>query len=326
MILAGDIGGTHTRLALFEKSGSYSLVTEMKYKSREYDSLEAIIHQFLAEKKKKVVSACIGIAGPVRSGISQATNLAWMVDSKRLADVLGLSEVHLLNDLEANAYGTKVLKDSEIAVLHPGQKQKGNQALIAAGTGLGEAGIYWDGVDHRPFATEGGHADFAPRNKLEIDLLLFLKKKFGHVSYERVVSGPGLYSIYQFLIESGREAASPEVDEAILNTDPPRVISEYSSKDKACSAATDCFLSLYGAEAGNMALKFLAIGGMYVGGGIAPILFERMKKGAFHSAFVDKGRFTDLLHSIPIYVIMNDNAALLGAAYYARNQMEGNRP
>ena len=199
MILAGDIGGTHTRLALFEKSGSYSLVTEMKYKSREYDSLEAIIHQFLAEKKKKVVSACIGIAGPVRSGISQATNLAWMVDSKRLADVLGLSEVHLLNDLEANAYGTKVLKDSEIAVLHPGQKQKGNQALIAAGTGLGEAGIYWDGVDHRPFATEGGHADFAPRNKLEIDLLLFLKKKFGHVSYERVVSGPGLYSIYQFL-------------------------------------------------------------------------------------------------------------------------------
>lgn len=312
MILAGDIGGTHTRLLLFEQG------EERKFLSKDYRSLEEIVREFLGSKK--VEKACFGVAGPVRDGVCKTTNLPWVIDAAKMSQTLHIPVVHLLNDLEANAYGLKVLKEDELYLLHPGKKQKGNQALIAAGTGLGEAGLYWDGKEHHPFACEGGHTDFGPRNALEVELFLYLKKKFGHVSYERVVSGPGLLSIFLFLVETGRENLSKDVKAEMEKRDPAQVISEWGSqnKDRACTHAVDWFISLYGAEAGNVALKFLALGGFYVGGGIAPHLIEKMKQGGFVSSFVDKGRFKELLSSIPIWIVLNDNAALLGAASYCK--------
>lgn len=317
MILAGDIGGTHTRLALFHKSGDLVIRNEKKYLSRSYRSLAEIVRQFLGEGET-VHGACFGVAGAVRNGRCQATNLPWVIDTADLEKELKIPTVHLINDLEANAYGIQVLPSKELSVIHAGQNQTGNQALIAAGTGLGEAGLYWDGKKHHPFACEGGHADFAPRNQEEFELMLFLKKRYEHVSYERVVSGPGIVAIYQFLIESGRQESSKEIGEEMKERDPAAVISERAEKDQACAVAIDWFISLYGAEAGNLALKFLALGGFYIGGGIAPHLVDRMKKGFFHSSFVDKGRFADLLSSIPVYLILNPNTALLGSAAFAR--------
>ena len=317
MVLAGDIGGTHTRLAFYEKG---MLLAEQKFSSRSYDGLERIVQEFLQSQNKKVEKACFGVAGPVRAGKCKATNLPWTIDASHLSQSLGISSVHLLNDLEANAYGLRMLKNEELFLLNAGDShQKGNQALIAAGTGLGEAGLFWDGKEHRPFACEGGHSDFAPRNEMEIELFVYLMKKFGHVSYERVVSGPGLHSIYQFLIETGKEKSSPEVKAAMEKKDPSAVVSEWGKKnqDSACIHALDWFISLYGAEAGNLALKHLSLGGVFVGGGIAPHLVEKMKGGAFLSSFVDKGRFQKLLESIPVRIVLNDRAALLGAAYFA---------
>jgi glucokinase len=319
VILAGDIGGTHTRLALFDRGKQIAL---QKFSSQGYSDLDSIVREFLQSHKQKIQAACFGIAGPVREGRCQATNLPWVVDAAHVSRALDIPTVHLLNDLEANAYGLKVLKKEELFCLNKGTPQKGNQALIAAGTGLGEAGLYWDGKEHRPFACEGGHTDFGPRNPMEVELLVYLKQEFGHVSYERIVSGPGIHILYQFLIETKREKASSQVTADMTKNDPSAVISEYArqNKDPACVHAIHWFLSLYGAEAGNLALKFLSLGGFFIGGGIAPHLIEQLKKGPFVTSFVDKGRFKGLLESIPIWVVLNDQAALLGAAYYAEQR------
>ena len=315
MILAGDIGGTHTRLALFD--GKRKIQKEKKFLSQEYKDLETILEEFL--QGEKPVSACFGIAGPVRNQKSKVTNLSWTVDAKQVAQRLQIQKVSLLNDLEANGYGTLVLKKEELFVLHEGKKVDANRTLISAGTGLGEAGLFWNGKEHLPFASEGGHVDFAPRNALEVDLLFYLEKKFGHVSYERVVSGPGLLNLFSFLADTGKVKPSKELKEAMQEEDAAKVISEWGvlKKDEACVRALDWFLSLYGSEAGNAALKFLAFGGVYLGGGIAPRLSEKMKEGAFFSSFVSKGRFEEVLASIPILIVMNEDAALLGAASYA---------
>lgn len=315
MILAGDIGGTNTRFAFFENGKRVG--EEKKFPSHKYSSLEAVIQEFL--QGKTVQKACFGVAGPVRNGKSKITNLPWIIDASQISKTLHIPRIRLLNDLEANAYGLEALQKDELFLLHKGEKQEGNQALIAAGTGLGEAGLFWNGKEHIPFPCEGGHTDFAPRDQMEMELLSYLAKKFGHVSYERIVSGPGLLNLFHFLLDTGRKKLSPEVKEAMEQSDPSRVISEWGTqnKDDACAYALEWFISLYGAEAGNMALKFLSLGGFYVGGGIAPHLIEKMKAGSFHSAFVDKGRFKELLASIPIWIVLNDNAALLGAARVA---------
>lgn len=317
MILAGDIGGTNTRLAIFEEN---AIIAEQRFSSQKYQSLEEIVRIFLEAQKKEIKSACFGVAGPVVNGKCKATNLPWIIDVSNLRKVCKVSSVSLLNDLETKAYGIRVLKKEELFVLQAGKKQSGNQALIAAGTGLGEAGLYWDGKEYHPFACEGGHTDFAPRNDLEIELLIYLQKKFQHVSYERLVSGPGIPLLYQFLIETGREQRSLEIEEAMRTKSAPLVISEWAlkHKDPGCLRAIEWFLSIYGAEAGNLALKLLSLGGMYIGGGIAPNLIQQMKEGEFLSSFRNKGRFQPLLESIPIYVILNDDASLLGAAYFAR--------
>lgn len=319
MILAGDIGGTHTRLAFFEKGKK---LVETKFLSQKYSRLEDIVREFLSSHKQKISRACFGVAGPVRNGKCKTTNLPWTVDALELSENLQIQNVYLLNDLEANAYSIKGLKKEELFVLQKGEKGVGNQALIAAGTGLGEAGLFWDGREHHPFACEGGHCDFAARTEEEFSLFLYLSKKFDHVSYERVVSGPGLYSIFQFLIETKRAPFSSEVKDAMKTQDPAKVVSDFGMKnrDVACSLALDWFSSLYGAEAGNLALKFLPLGGLYIGGGIAPHILQRLQEGAFLSSFLGKGRFRKILETVPVFVILNDDTALLGAAAYAEGK------
>lgn len=325
MILAGDIGGTHTRLALFEGKRELKVMVQEIFPSREHTGLLPIVQKFLQMHPASISCASFGIAGPVRNGKCQATNLPWIVDSGELSRFLQTKSVYLVNDLEANGWGLRVLKNEDLYLLNEGDPtQKGNIALIAAGTGLGEAGLYWDGKEHHPFACEGGHVDFAPRNALEIELLGYLNRIYSsHVSYERVVSGPGLKSIYEFLIETRREAESAELKKEAKNRDLAQLISEWGrqKRDPGCTRALDWFLSLYGAEAGNLALKFLARGGVYVGGGIAPHLLDKLKEGEFMKGFLDKGRFRSLLETIPVRIILNDQTALLGAAEYAQVQM-----
>ena len=318
MILAGDIGGTNTRLAfLEERDGRLMGVVEETFPSHKYASLEAVLQKFIAAHSFPIACACFGIAGPVRHGRSEATNIPWVVDSGPVARELGLTRVGLINDLEANAWGIAVLGSKEFVVLNQGASDAaGNAAIISAGTGLGEAGLYWDGRRHRPFATEGGHTDFAPRNRLELELLEHLQKQFQRVSYERVVSGPGLLNIYRFLRDSGRGEEPPWLAAQMRDEDPGAVISQaaLSGKSELCAQALDLFVSLYGAEAGNLALKVMATGGVYLGGGIAPKIVQKLKDPAFLNAFSAKGRMRPLLQAMPVRVILNDKTALLGAA------------
>ena len=321
MILAGDIGGTHTRLAFLEdKSGRLTSVIEETFPSREYASLETVLQRFIAAHPFTTTCACFGIAGPVWHGRSDATNIPWVVDSTLVARELGLKSVGLINDLEANAWGIASLEARDFVVLNQGAANaSGNAAIISAGTGLGEAGLYWDGRLHRPFATEGGHADFAPRNRLEVELLEYLLKQFPRVSYERVVSGPGLVNIYRFLRDSGRGSEPPWLAEQMAAEDPGAVISQtgLAGKSELSAQALDLFVALYGAEAGNLALKILATGGVFLGGGIAPKIVQKLQEPVFLNAFTAKGRMQPMLQAMPVRVILNDKTALLGAARFA---------
>jgi glucokinase len=300
------------------------IIREETFPSQRYGSLEAILDQFMGPGSHPPLRvACFGVAGPVIEGRSKATNLPWELDECALAEFLKVQQVKLLNDLEAAAYGMLHLDPTDLCVLQPGPPRKGNIAVIAAGTGLGEAILYWDGVRHHPIATEGGHADFAPRNDLEIGLLRYLQKEFGHVSYERVLSGPGLFNIYRFLRDSGIAPEPEWLRTRIAEGDPSTVVSEIglAGDDPLCTKALDLFVSIYGAEAGNLALKALAIGGVYVGGGIAPKILVGARghvplRGTFTSAFADKGRFAELLRSIEVKVALNLRAPLIGAAQY----------
>jgi glucokinase len=318
MILAGDIGGTNTRLAFFTIAGDrLSSVVEETFPSREHSSLDEIVRQFVATHRHPVSLAGFGIAGPVKGGRSETTNLPWMVDAQQLAGELGLPTVALINDLEANAYGIAALETKDFVILNPGApKAIGNAAIIAAGTGLGEAGFYWDGKLPLPFACEGGHSDFAPRNEIEIELLRYLLGKFGHVSYERVLSGPGLYNIYQFLRDTGHGEEPVWLADEMRERDPAAVISQtaLAGRSALCVHALNLFVSLYGAEAGNLALKVMAIGGVFVGGGIAPKILPKLQEPLFMEAFVAKGRMQPLLEAMPVAVILNDHTALFGAA------------
>jgi glucokinase len=321
MILAGDIGGTNTRLALVEAtSEGLRIVSEETFPSRERTSLEAVIVEFLALHPCDLARASFGIAGPVRHGRCEATNLPWIVDSRNVAKLLRLKSVGLMNDLVANAYGIEVLQNNDFVILNKGARNAtGNKAIISAGTGLGEAGLFWDGKTHRPFESEGGHADFAPRNHLEIELLNYSMSHYRRVSYERLVSGPGLFHVYQFLRDTGKGEEPPGLADQIRLSDPSPIISHsaLSGKCPLCYQALELFVSLYGAEAGNLALKVMATGGIYLGGGIAPKIISKLKEPVFMNAFTAKGRMRPLLQDIPVRVIMNPKTALLGAARHA---------
>jgi len=318
MILAGDIGGTKTRLALFTAAEErLESCVEETFPSREHGGLDEIVRAFVSQQQVSVTHAGFGVAGPVKHSRSETTNLPWVVDARQLAGQLGIASVVLINDLEANAYGVAALEAKDFVILsHGAPDAEGNAAIIAAGTGLGEAGLYWDGAQHHPFACEGGHTDFAPRNELEIELLRYLLTRFTRVSYERVLSGPGLYNIYQFLRDTGRGKEPVWLTEELHEQDPAATISQAALTDRSalCVQALDLFVSLYGAEAGNLALKVMATGGLYVGGGIAPKILQKLQDSTFVQAFLTKGRMQPLLEAMPVRVILNDKTALLGAA------------
>ncbi len=318
MILAGDVGGTKVHLALFDfTNGKLKCTRDQKYPAKNYTGLEEIVKGFLGADK--ATAACFGVPGPVRDGRLRLTNLPWTLDRSELSAGLGIEHVFLINDLEANGYGVAELAADQIYTLSEGDaSQVGNRALVSAGTGLGEAMMIWNGRSHVPYPSEGGHADFAPRTEDEIDLLRFLKQKYhGRISYERVVSGMGLTGIYEFLREvRGLEEPAWLAERIAAADDPNTVITDMALKAKSeiCEKALDMFVSVYGAEAGNIALKLLAVGGVYLGGGIAPRILEKLKDGTFMKAFTDKGRLSQLLINTPVRVILESRAALMGAA------------
>jgi glucokinase len=316
MILAGDIGGTNARLAYFQpKNGDLHLLFEKVYPSREFADFGDIVVEFLKELATQPEIACFGIAGPVQNGRVATSNLPWIIEQQPLAERTHLSAVLLINDLEANAWGIGGLAPEDLTPLNRVPSAAGNQAVIAPGTGLGEAGLFWNGVRHEIFASEGGHADFAPQGELQIELLRFLSSRFGHVSYERILSGPGLVNVYEFL--GKRNGTQTEQSKTkLMAVDAPAAISRaaLNGTDTLAGSALDLWISVYGSEAGNLALKTMATGGVFLGGGISPKILPKLTGSTFMNAFLDKGRLKPLLESIPVQVITNDKAGLLGAA------------
>lgn len=345
MILAGDIGGTKVNLALYDWTSERvdPIRTETFY-SADFASLEDVIEEFLtvpsapahtdaageAEETASdetpvrtpletiaVKAACFGVAGPVIDNRCHTTNLPWVISGPDLAERFKIPQVRLLNDLEATAHGLLYLRPDESVALNAGQapKHKRCLGLVAAGTGLGEAALVWTGNGYQPFSSEGGHCDFAPNSDLEIDLLRHLRAQYLHVSYERVLSGPGIHAIYEF-VRDAKKNEPTWLAEKIRTGDPPAVISEAGLSGQADIAkqTLDIFAGIYGAEAGNLALKVMALDGIYVGGGIAPKILAKLQDGTFMRAFTNKGRYKRLMGNIPVRVIMNQKTALLGAA------------
>jgi glucokinase len=327
VILAGDIGGTKVNLGFFRPEDLRVVPSLQRamgtFPSHDYSGLVEIAARFLAERKLKADYACFGIAGPVKQGRAQLTNLPWVVDACELTQALGVKQVWLINDLEATAHGIAGLAPGDFVVLNRGEEgATGNAAVISAGTGLGEAGLFWDGNRHLPIASEGGHADFAPRTDLDVELLNHLRGRFGQVSWEHVLSGPGSLHIYEFLRDTGRGQEPAWLIEEFRRMDPPAAITRaaLAGKSDLCVQALDLFVTYYGAEAANLALKVLATGGVYLGGGIAPKIINKLKDGTFLRAFIGEGRMKALLAAMPVRVIMNDKTALIGAARYAALQ------
>jgi len=342
MILAGDIGGTKVHLAIYNfVGGRLKVVRERRFAAQEFASLDAVVETFLADgpdrsdaktqvsearpgapsiRRKEIAAACFGCPGPVRDGRLKLTNLPWTLDARDLARSLSIEHVFLINDLEANGYGIPELAPESVFMLHEGDAAAGHRGLIAAGTGLGEALLIWDGKAHRPIASEGGHCDFAARTDREIALLEYLRRKLhGRVSWERVVSGIGIQNIYAFLRDEEKIDEPAWLRERIATEDPNAVIGACAEdgSSELCHETMQTFAAAYGAEAGNIALKVLATGGMYLGGGIAPKILKTLAGGGFMQAFLDKGRLSPLLETIPVRVILDESCALLGAAAYS---------
>jgi glucokinase len=323
MILAGDVGGTKVELALYGfERGQLVHIREQRFPAQEFSGLEEIVRRFLQESEAPEISAaCFGVPGPVRGGRLRLTNLPWVLDSRELSTSLGIQHLFLINDLEANGYGIPELKADQIFTLNEGDPAAvGNRALVSAGTGLGEGVLVWNGKTHMPMASEGGHCDFAARNELEVELLSYLMKRLeGRVSWERVVSGQGITNIYRFLRDVKRMEEPAWLQKRMAAEDPNAVIGEVGEQcgSELCVKTLEMFVAAYGAESGNMVLKVLATGGMYLGGGIAPKIVKTMRGGAFMRAFTDKGRLTELLVQTPVHIILESRCALMGAAAYA---------
>lgn len=317
MILAGDIGGTNARLAYFQpQNGNLQMVSERVFPSREYSEFGEIVSKFLKDSATRPEVACFGIAGPVRNGRVETSNLPWIIEQSRLAKEIHLPATLLINDLEACAWGISALAPQDTVPLNRVPPAVGNQAVIAPGTGLGEAGLVWNGSQHQVFACEGGHCDFAAQGELQIELLRFLAARYGHVSYERILSGPGLVNVYEFLREKcGKD--EPEGFSALLTKPDAAAAISVSAMNKSnpvAEKALDLWISIYGAETGNLALKTMATGGVFLAGGISPKILPKLTGPPFMNAFLDKGRLRPLLENIPVQVITNDKAGLLGAA------------
>ena len=321
-VLSGDIGGTKTRLAIIIVDGvQLHTEREQSYPSRDYAEFGELLGDFLRDSDVPN-RAAFGIAGPVQGRVAQTTNLPWHIDADALQKKLGIESCKLLNDLEATACGLPALGREDLLTLHEGAPNPiGNAAVIAAGTGLGEAGLYWDGQQYQPFATEGGHTSFSPGDEMEVALLRHLQQDHGHVSWERIVSGPGLVSLHEFHCLYRRIPIPDWLQHEMHEGDAASAIAKaaLSERDELSSETLNWFVRLYGAEAGNLALKVMSCGGLYLGGGIAPKILPRLQNGTFLDAFFNKGRMRPLLDAMPVKVILNDRAALYGPALRASN-------
>jgi glucokinase len=321
VILAGDIGATRTRLAAFQTEGNrLNCVVQKIYPSQEHNGLLEVLREFIRTEGIPVHSACFGVAGPVRGGRSKISNLPWTIDCKELAMQLKLNSVGLLNDLEAYAYGIDALESKDFVTLSEGlEDAEGNRAVISAKTGLGMAGLYWDGFRHHPFACEGGHADFASRNELQAELSSYLQKKFGHVSCERVLSGPGIRNIYDFLRDTKKAEEPLSLRDQLRDArDVSALIAQLAlaGNTPICEETMEIFVGVLGAETGNCALRYMTTGGIFIAGVIAAKNVEKLKNAAFLQAFLDKGRMSSLLKDMPIRVVLNDDCGLIGSARY----------
>jgi len=328
MILAGDIGGTNARLAYFlPQNGHLRLISERVFPSRDYSEFGEIVSTFLQGAATRPDLACFGIAGPVHNGRVETSNLPWIIEQSRLAKQIELPGTLLINDLEANAWGIGALSSQDLVPLNQVGPSIGNQAVIAPGTGLGQAGLYWNGSEHEVFACEGGHADFAPRGNLQVELLQFLESRYGHVSYERVLSGPGLVNVYEFLRGKGYGDEPEGFAARLEHADAAAAISgaALDGSNRLAEQALDLWISVYGAEAGNLALKVMATGGIFLSGGITPKILPKLAGPLFMRAFLEKGRLRSLLETVPVQVIINDKAGLLGAARCAAARSSNGR-
>jgi len=327
MILAADIGGTKTNLALFEiKNSVLNTVVQCQYINREFSSLNAM---FAAFKEKyaieKIEAVSFGVAGPVIDGYCRITNLPWDISKDALKEYWHSNKVYLLNDLEATAYGMLYLSEDEFEDLNPGgQVIDGNRAVLAAGTGLGEAMLFYDGESYHPVASEGGHSDFAPLTEQQDDLLKWLRDRYPeHVSYERILSGPGITLLYEFLLERSDRVLGDLLLQIPEGKDRSAAITDRALKDQdpLCLEVLSLFAEIYGAEAGNLALKTMSLGGVYIGGGIAPKILCDMTKERFMKGFTAKGRFREMLEGMQVKISLNPETALLGAAHYAMDRL-----
>ena len=321
MILAGDIGGTKVNLGLYRETlGQLGSLKETRYECCDYSGLDQILNIFLEGVDSSPEIVCFGVAGPVIDGACHVTNLDWNIDSSLIKKTVGASQVLLINDLAAMACSVPFLGDHEIEVLQNGVYEDGGIAVIAAGTGLGQAFLVPDGHGrYRILETEGGHCDFVPRNPVEMQLLHFLLREFGRVSIERVLSGAGVVRLYQFVRESQNLEEPDWLIRDFCENAPEKVIVEHglNGKSNACKIAIEMFVEIYGAIAGNMALQLKTTGGVYIGGGIASHMVSLLKEGPFMEGFLTKGRFREWLERVPVRLILNDRASLLGAAHYA---------
>ena len=326
MILAGDVGGTKVHLALYNfAQGRLQPIRDHKFPAADFGCLDDVVKAFLPneEEKQEIGAACFGCPGPVRDGRLKLTNLPWTLDARDLRNSLGIEHIFLINDLEANGYGIPELAADKVFTLHAGDPAAvGHRGLVSAGTGLGECLLIWDAKlrRHLPIPSEGGHCDFAARNERETALLNYLRETLkGRVSFERVVSGMGIKNVYAFLRDAEKMPEPQWLKERMKNEDPNSVIGQCAEdgSSEICAETLKIFTSAFGAEAGNVALKVLAMGGVYLGGGIAPKILKTMQNGDFMQAFLDKGRMSPLLQLIPARIILDDTCALLGAAAYA---------
>ncbi len=327
LILAGDLGGTNFRVAVFRDDAEMTRLHFAKFRSADYSSIEEMVDLFLKDLtlSTPLRTACFGVPGPNIAGVVTASNLGWKIDINALPKLIGIARVAVLNDLESTAYGLVALHQTDLAPLQAGSgSHAGNQCVIAPGTGLGEAGLFWDGTRHTPWASEGGHADFAPTDERQLDLLNCLRHEYARVSFERVVSGMGIANIYRFLRNTGRRVEKPAVALEMMEQDAAAVIDKYAADGSCplCTLTMDLFVRTLGSEASNLALKTMATGGVFLGGGIPPKLLRLLRRPIFLESFLNKGRLRPLLETMPINVVLNDETALLGAARNALRMLE----
>ena len=324
-VLAGDIGGTKTLLQIADIfPNTFRVVFEKSYESRRYPEFLPLVKEFLksatAHTDLILASACFGVAGPVKEREARTTNLPWRIEADACVRELKINTIALINDFQAVGYGIDGLEDQDLVVLQVGVEQSGGpRVVIGAGTGLGEGLLVWNGDRYDIFPSEGGHVDFGPTDDTQVELYKYLRARFGRVTYERIVSGPGLENIYAFLRERTPRAESPELKAALSNSDAAATISQYANEhnDPLATQALEIFCSVYGAQAGNLALTCLPTGGVYIAGGIAPKMIEKLKSGTFMQAFKSKGRMQPLLEAMPVRVIVNPKVGLIGAALMA---------